>query len=85
MNTTNAWYIRSPLSEGIKGPFPSGQISQEMLLGRHKLDDEVSHDKEEWFAIRDVPELVPDIFRENPDDPEFNNRLAAARRWKSVV
>lgn len=81
MNTTNAWYIRSRSSEGIKGPFPSGQISQEMLLGRHKLDDEVSHDKEEWFAIREVPELVPDIFSEDPDDPEFNNRLAAARRW----
>ncbi len=81
MNRTNAWYIRSRSSEGIKGPFPSGQISQEMLLGRYKLDDEVSHDKEEWFAIREVPELVPDIFRESPDDPEFNNRLAAARRW----
>ena len=81
MNTTSAWYIRSRSSEGIKGPFPGGQISQEMLLGRYKLDDEVSHDKEEWFAIREVPELVPDIFRENPDDPEFNNRLAAARRW----
>ena len=81
MNTSKAWYIRSQSSDGIKGPFPSGQISQEMLLGRYKLDDEVSHDKEEWIAIRNVPEIVPEIFREDRDDPGFKDRLAAARRW----
>ena len=52
-----------------------------MLLGRHKLDDQVSHDKEEWLAIRDVPELVPEIFTEDREQPGFNDRLAAARRW----
>ena len=81
MNTTKAWYIRSQSDDGIKGPFPGGQISQEMLLGRYKLDDEVSHDKEEWIAIRDIPELVPEIFTEDRDQPGFNDRLAAARRW----
>lgn len=81
MNTTNAWYIRSQSDGGVRGPFPGGQISQEMLLGRYKLDDEVSHDKEEWLCIREVPELVPEIFTENRDDPDFKNRLAAARRW----
>ncbi len=81
MNTSNAWYIRSQSSGEIRGPFPGGQISQEMLLGRYKLNDEVSHDKEEWFSIREVPELVPEIFFENRDDPGFNDRLAAARRW----
>ncbi len=81
MNTTKAWYIRSQSGGEIKGPFPGGQISQEMLLGRHKLDDQVSHDKEEWLAIRDVPELVPEIFTEDREQPGFNDRLAAARRW----
>ena len=81
MNTTNAWYIRSQTDGEVRGPFPGGQISQEMLLGRHKLDDEVSHDKEEWLRIREVPELLPEIFTENRDDPNFKNRLAAARRW----
>lgn len=74
MNTTNAWYIRSQSDGGVRGPFPGGQISQEMLLGRYKLDDEVSHDKEEWLCIREVPELVPEIFTENRDDPDFKNR-----------
>lgn len=81
MNTTKAWYIRSQSDKEIKGPFPGGQISREILLGRHKMDDEVSHDKEEWFVLRDVPELVPEVFTENKNDPRFNDRLAAARRW----
>lgn len=81
MNTSKAWYIRRQSIGEIKGPFPGGQISQEMLLGRYKLDDEVSHEKEEWFAIRNVPELVPDIFLEDRNDPEFKTRLEAARRW----
>lgn len=81
MNRTNAWYIRSQSDGEVTGPFPSGQISQEMLLGRHKLDDEVSHDKEEWVLIRNVAEIVPDIFTESRDDPGFKDRLAAARRW----
>ena len=78
---TKAWYIRSQPQGEIKGPFPGGQISQEILLGRHNIDEEVSHDKEEWFVIREVPELLPDVFAENHDEPGFNERLAAARRW----
>lgn len=81
MNTTKAWYIRSHAGAETKGPFPGGQISQEILLGRHQIDDEVSHDREEWFAIREVPELLPDIFTENRDEPGFKDRLDAARRW----
>lgn len=81
MNTISAWYIRAKSRKEIKGPFPAGQISQEILLGRHQLDDEVSHDKEEWFLIRDIPELLPDIFNEDQSSPAFENRLAAARRW----
>ena len=81
MNTTKAWYIRSHPGGKVKGPFPGGQISQEILLGRHKIDEEVSHDKEEWLLIRDVPEILPDILSKNRDDPDFNKRLDAARRW----
>ena len=81
MNTTKAWYIRSRSESETKGPFPGGQISQEIILGRYKLDDEVSHDKEEWLVIRNVPELVPEILTENQGEAGFDDRLAAARRW----
>ena len=78
---TKAWYIRSKAKSEVKGPFPGGQISQELLLGRHRLDDEVSHDKEEWIPLREVKELLPEIFFEDRSDPAFKDRLAAARRW----
>lgn len=81
MNKTSAWYIRSKKTEGVKGPFPGGQISQELLLGRYHPDDEVSHDKEEWIKIRNVPELMPEIFNEDINDPHFKSKLAAAQRW----
>lgn len=81
MNMTKAWYIRSQSASEIKGPFPGGQISQEVLLGRYTINHEVSHDKEEWLTIRDVPELLPEIFTEDQNDPGFKDRLAAARRW----
>ena len=81
MNTTKAWYIRSHSNGETKGPFPGGQICQEIILGRYKLNDEVSHDKEEWLAIREVPELIPEILTENRDEAGFEDRLAAARRW----
>ena len=81
MNTTKTWYIRSRAEGETKGPFPGGQISQEILLGRYKLNDEVSHDKEEWLEIRDVAELIPEIFTENRNEAGFEDRLAAARRW----
>ena len=81
MNTTKAWYIRRQSNRDIKGPFPSGQISQEILLGRYQLDDEVSHDKAEWLRLGDIAELLPDILKEDQNEPGFNERLAAARRW----
>lgn len=77
----HAWYIRKPETEEIKGPFPAGQISQEVLLGRYQLDDEVSHDCEEWLCLRDVAELVPEIYSHDQNDPVFKQKLDAARRW----
>lgn len=81
MNTTKAWYIRRLPDNEITGPFPAGQISQEILLGRHRLDDEVSHDKEEWIKLGDVAEILPSILTADSDDPDIQDRLAAARRW----
>jgi len=81
MSTSKAWYIRHLVDMEVKGPFPAGQISQEILLGRHKAEDEVSHDKEQWHKIRDVPELLPNVLNSDVEQPEFEDRLAAARRW----
>ena len=73
------FYIRR--NNQVKGPFPAGQIAQALLIGRFRLSDEVSIDREEWQLIESLPELVPDVLRGDPDDPETSQRLAAARRW----
>ena len=79
MNTPHAWYIRH--KGEIEGPFPAGQIKQELLLGRYKPDDEVSHDKETWQKLRSVRSLIPDVLLTAKDDPDRKERIAAARRW----
>jgi len=71
----NTWYIKKKGS--ITGPFPSGQISQLLVVGRLTIDDEVSHDKDEWLAIRDIPALIPEVL----NDASQAERLAAAKRW----
>jgi len=77
----NTWYIRK--KDKITGPFPSGQISQLLVVGRLTVEDEVSHDKDEWHCIKDIPTLIPEVLLgasdENPDAQA--ERLAAARRW----
>ena len=79
MNTTHAWYIRH---EGnIEGPFPAGQIKQELLLGRYQLDNDVSHDKENWKKIKTVRDLIPEVLLTDRDDPDRKERISAARRW----
>lgn len=77
----NAWYIRK--KDKITGPFPSGQISQLLVVGRLTIDDEVSHDKDEWLIIKDIPALIPDVLLKGSDEhPDMKaERLAAARRW----
>ena len=74
----HTWYIRK--KQKITGPFPAGQISQLLLVGRLKIDDEISHDKDEWLLVSDVPSLIPDVLKAL-DGEDGLERLAAARRW----
>jgi len=73
------WYVRS--QNKVTGPFPSGQIQQSILLGRVKLDDLVSKDKEEWTTIRQCPEMIPDVLKEDPNAENHKERIKAAQRW----
>lgn len=74
----HVWYLRK--KEAITGPFPAGQISQLLIVGRLSVEDEVSYDKDEWFAIKEIPALIPDVLDET-DTGQQSERLAAARRW----
>jgi len=75
----HAWYVKR--GEKLIGPFPAGQISQSLLLGRLVLKDEISHDKKKWLTIGDVPDLIPDVLKMDANDPQVRERLQAAKRW----
>lgn len=72
-------YVRH--NNRVKGPFPVGQISQSLLLGRFSLSDEVSEDKQQWQPIRQRPDLIPEVLKADPSDEMARERLQAARRW----
>ncbi len=53
-----AWYTRR---EGIvRGPFAPAHITRHILLGRIRLDDELSHDRVTWRLTRSIASLLPD-------------------------
>lgn len=68
------WYTRR---EGrVRGPFPATEISRYILLGRIRLEDELSADGEYWQPLSAHPDLIPDVMKHtDPDEAE----LAAAR------
>jgi hypothetical protein len=52
-----AWYTRR---EGtVRGPYAPGHITRYILLGRIRLDDELSHDQSSWKLARSVATLLP--------------------------
>ena len=65
----------------VHGPFPPKQIAQSLLLGRFRLQDEVSEDKETWRRIQSRQDLVPEVLRGDLSDEQVQERLKAARRW----
>jgi len=79
MAGSNTWYIRR--RGEVTGPYPAGLVSRYILLGRLRENDEVSSDGEEWLAVKDVPELIPEILKGDISDPLIQERLQAARRW----
>lgn len=72
------WYVKE--NGRIKGPFATGLISQNILLGRMHPNDLLSQDKEKWRKASTVREVMPDVIKYR-NDPNYKERLRAARRW----
>lgn len=72
------WYVK--VKGRVKGPFASGLISKHILLGRIHPNDLLSQDKELWRKASSINEVMPDIIK-NRHDPNYKERLRAARRW----
>jgi len=65
----------------VKGPFPAGQISRYVLLGRVKPSDEVSEDKHNWSRVDQRADIMPEVLNLDLSIPENRERYDAARRW----
>ena len=77
---SSLWYTRR--DDKVRGPFPAGLIRRYVILGRIRMDDELSQDLENWTPLSGLPALIPDILQEQEDDPHVQERLMAARRWE---
>jgi len=53
------WYTRR--GEAVQGPFPAGQISRYVILGRIQPTDEVSADGVVWVPLSQMPEMIPEL------------------------
>ena len=52
------WYTRR---EGVvRGPFSAENITRYILLGRIRLEDELSHDHETWLLANECSSMLPD-------------------------
>ena len=56
-NHDSQWYARR--NGTVRGPFTQEYIARYMLLGRIRLNDELSPDRISWRPARDCPELFP--------------------------
>lgn len=70
------WFARR--SGIVRGPFTDEYLARYILLGRIRLDDELSLDRVRWRAARDYPRLFPPepLQASGRDD---HQRLMAAR------
>ncbi len=70
--TAEQWYARR---DGVvRGPYAAGEISRYLLLGRIRIEDELSDNGHDWRPALSVEALVPAVLLE--DDAEA---LAEAR------
>lgn len=75
-SVSRLWYVRR---EGaVRGPFPPGQISREILLGRIRDGDELSQDREYWKPLAELPQLHPQPLR-HTETPEGRQHVLLAR------
>lgn len=56
------WFVRR--NGARKGPFPSGTLRRFVLMGRLRMEDQVSRDGKQWLPVAEVPEVLSPQVRE---------------------
>lgn len=72
------WYTRR---EGVvRGPYPAGQISRYILLGRIRESDELSQDQHSWRQVSDCQEMIPEVMKLPPTEENLERLMMARMR-----
>ena len=77
MSSKQLWYTRR--DKEIRGPFPAGQITRYILLGRIVETDQLSADQISWLPVRELPDLIPPEIKLDLSIPENQEKLRIAR------
>lgn len=77
MSSKQLWYTRR--DREIRGPFPAGQITRYILLGRMNEADQLSVDQISWQPVSKMPELIPEELKLDLSIPENQEKLRIAR------
>lgn len=70
------WYTRR--SGVVRGPFSAEEISRHLILGRIRMEDEISQDRDRWQAAEHCGELLPDELQDLNTWDDYQ-RLVIAR------
>ena len=73
------WYTRR---EGVvRGPYPAGQISRYILLGRIRMTDQLRADAGgHWKPVSERPELIPEVMKLPPTEENCQKLVMARMR-----
>lgn len=64
----------------IRGPYPAGQISRYILLGRIRESDQLSLDQHGWKEVAACQELIPDVMKLPPTEENIKRLMMARMR-----
>jgi len=73
------WYIRR--GTVVRGPFTQEKITQFLLLGKIKIDDEFSLDHKRWQIATQLPELLSLIVFEQAEDALWQQHAVEKKDW----
>ncbi len=72
------WYTRR---DGvIRGPYPAGQISRYILLGRIRETDQLSLDQHTWKEVSACQLLIPQVMKLPPTEENIKRLMMARMR-----
>lgn len=64
----------------IRGPYPAGQISRYILLGRIRETDQLSLDQHSWKEVTACQELIPEVMKLPPTEENIKRLMMARMR-----